>query len=183
MTRNTTITSLLRRIIGSNSHDGEASAPPSGPAPATGAESPPRLGSTIDDTDTTTGSETDTWKLANTFVDFVQTGGREDYFAVLANEVVYLVPGRGPAAGLHLGLETVVRALIVQPRSGIHPATCTPTELLVEGTRAVVIIRLAGDDNGTPYQYEIVFHLQCHDGRITTITEYSGDQYTADQLT
>jgi ketosteroid isomerase-like protein len=106
---------------------------------------------------------------------------------ILADDVCYLAPGRGPGAGLHRGIESVVASLLLPGRSDVQVDRTELTELLVTGDRALVIVETSGRDDASggdcaDFAYETAFHLQCLAGRIVGITEYSGDQYLADGL-
>ena len=121
--------------------------------------------------------------LCRRFLEIAEAGFFDDYERILADDVVYLVPGRGPSAGLHRGRAAVVAALATPVRAGVAIDNCEATELIADGDRAVGIILLTGTSaDGTSFSFEVAFHLHCSHDRILAITEYAGDQYTADEL-
>ncbi|MEM9467699.1 MAG: hypothetical protein AAGA90_20150 [Actinomycetota bacterium] len=77
----------------------------------------------------------------------------------------------------------MIAALSTEVADGVEIDSCRTTELMLGRDRAVGILLLEGRRSDlTHFGFEVAFHLQCDDGRITAITEYAGDQYTADEL-
>ena len=128
-----------------------------------------------------------TTELAYQLADVLTGQGHVDQLhGLLATDVRYLVPGRGAAAGLHEGVESVIGALIVGVTPQVQVDRTVLTELLVTGERAMVIVETSGHQHlagakPAGFAYETAFHLRCRGGRIVGITEYSADQYAADQ--
>lgn len=112
-------------------------------------------------------------------------GDRNALAALLADDVVALVPGRHPAAGLHHGPAAVASALIAEPAPGVRTVGVDVTEVLVEGSRGLIVlcVQAALDaDADAVVAFEVAIHVQCCDGRIGGLTEYAGDQYAIDEL-
>ena len=126
--------------------------------------------------------ETEAGKIASIFADVIEGGHLAELGDLLADEVVYLVPGRSGTAGLHHGHEAVAKALAQETSEDTTVSIVEVTEVIAAGTRAVVIIRFAGTVGGEPFDYETVFHLRTSNGVVVAITEYSGDQYRADRV-
>lgn len=126
--------------------------------------------------------ETEAGKIASIFADVVEGGDLAELGDLLADEVVYLVPGRSVAAGLHRGHEAVAQALAQETSDDTTVSMVEVTEVIAADTRAVVIVRFAGRVGGEPFDFETVFHVRTSNGVVVAITEYSGDQYRADRL-
>jgi len=126
--------------------------------------------------------ETEAGKIASTFADVVEGGDLAELGDLLADEVVYLVPGRSAAAGLHRGHEAVAQVLHQETSEDTIVSIVEVTEVIAAGTRAVVVVRYEGTVGGQPFDYETVFHLRTSNGAVVAITEYSGDQYRADRV-
>jgi len=126
--------------------------------------------------------DTEAGKLAKALLQMIETGRLGDLDAILAEEVIYLVPGQGRAAGLHRGRAAVTAALTQPAATGVHVTVAEPTELLTNTDRAVIIIAVTGTLDGGPFTFETVLHLRSSSGLIIAITEYSGNQYLADLL-
>ncbi len=152
---------------------------PAGPAQVV----PGRLGPMGDDL-LAPDAPTVTHELARGFLEVAETGFAEDYDRILAEDVVYLVPGRSRVAGLKRGKAAVMDALTPAPsgRAPVQVTWCEATELMTSNDRAMVIIRLDGSIGPKSFSYEVAFHLQIRDDRIVAITEYSGDQYLNDEV-
>ena len=127
--------------------------------------------------------ETEAGKIASIFADVIEDGDPAELADLLGDDVIYLVPGRSHAAGLHQGHEAVTQALAQETSEDTTISIVEVTEVIAADTRAVVIIRFAGTAGGEPFDYETVFHLRTSDGVVVAITEYSGDQYRADRTT
>lgn len=126
--------------------------------------------------------ETEAGKIARIFADVIEGGDLAELDDLLADEVVHLVPGRSDAAGLHHGHEAVAQALAQETSEDTTVSIIEVTEVIATGTRAVVIVRFAGTVGGEPFDFETVFHLRTSNGVVVAITEYSGDQYSADRV-
>ena len=125
--------------------------------------------------------ETEAGKIASIFADIIEDGDPAELADLLGDDVIYLVPGRSDAAGLHHGHEAVRQALAQQASEDTTVSVVEVTEVIAVGARAVVIVRFAGAVGGEPFDYETVFHLRTSNGVVVAITEYSGDQYRADR--
>ena len=125
--------------------------------------------------------ETEAGKIASIFADIIEDGDPAELADLLGDDVIYLVPGRSDAAGLHHGHEAVRQALAQQASDDTTVSVVEVTEVIAVGARAVVIVRFAGAVGGEPFDYETVFHLRTSNGVVVAITEYSGDQYRADR--
>ncbi len=125
---------------------------------------------------------TESGKIASIFADVVEGGDLAELGDLLADEVVYLVPGRSGAAGLHRGHEAVAQALAQETSEDTIVSIVEVTEVIAAGTRAVVVVRYEGTVGGEPFDYETVFHLRTSNGVVVAITEYSGDQHRADRV-
>ena len=126
--------------------------------------------------------ETEAGKIASIFADVIEGGDLADLGDLLADEVVYLVPGRSGAAGLHHGHEAVAQALAQETSEDTTVSVVEVTEVIAAATRSVVVVRFAGRVGGEPFDYETAFHLRTSNGAVVAITEYSGDQYRADRV-
>ncbi|MCP4085094.1 MAG: hypothetical protein GY745_08605 [Actinomycetia bacterium] len=126
--------------------------------------------------------ETEAGKIASIFADVIEGGDLAELGDLLADEVVYLVPGRSGAAGLHHGHEAVAQTLAQETSEDTTVSIVEVTEVIAAGTRAVVVVRFAGTVGGEPFDHETVFHLRTSNGVVVAITEYSGDQYRADRV-
>jgi ketosteroid isomerase-like protein len=120
--------------------------------------------------------------VAESFADALCAGDRTTLEALISARALYLVPGRGPVAGVHRGRDAVASTLCLPAPATVQLASAQVTELIVDSDRAFVVIALSGSAHAAHFEYEAAFHLQIHGGQIAAITEYSGDQYTADAL-
>ena len=114
--------------------------------------------------------ETEAGKIASIFADVIEHGDPAELADLLGDDVVYLVPGRSDAAGLHQGHEAVTQALAQETSEDTTISVVEVTEVIAVGTRAVVIIRFSGTVGGEPFDYETVFHLRTSDGVVVAIT-------------
>lgn len=126
--------------------------------------------------------DTEARKLATALLQMIETGTLADLDTILAEDAIYLVPGRGHAAGLHRGQAAVTAALTQPPAEGVQITAAEPTELLANTDRAVLIVAVTGIRDESPFTFETVLHLRSRDGLITAITEYSGNQHLADLI-
>ncbi|MEM9039953.1 MAG: hypothetical protein AAGD33_08655 [Actinomycetota bacterium] len=124
-----------------------------------------------------------TRELAAEFARALTTGDGESARALLAESVAVLVSGRGPTAGRHDGREEARSALLVDARPDVVVDTVDVAEVLADGRRALVVIAQSGSIGPRPVAWETAFHLQTDGERIVGVTEYSGDQYVADEVT
>ena len=126
-----------------------------------------------------------TRRLVAEFGAAMLAGDRDALVALLADEVVALIPGRHEHSGLHRGPTAVAEALVADPSPGVRVVGVDVTEVLVEGSRGLVVLcvqaALDSDDNAV-IAFEIALHLQCRDESIVGITEYAGDQDAIDEL-
>ncbi len=105
--------------------------------------------------------------------------------ALMGDDVVALIPGRNVAAGLHRGPVAVVDALMVAPPPGVRVVGIDVTEVLVEGSRGLLIMRIQAAldaDADAVVAFEVALHVQCRGALIVGVTEYAGDQYALDGL-
>ncbi|MEO1059209.1 MAG: hypothetical protein AAFY28_20060 [Actinomycetota bacterium] len=112
-------------------------------------------------------------------------GDRDALETLLAGDVVALVPGRHRAAGVHRGPTAVVDALMVAPPPGVRVVGIDVTEVLVEGSRGLLVIGIQAAldaDADAVVAFEVAFHVQCDRGLVIGITEYAGDQHAIDEL-
>jgi ketosteroid isomerase-like protein len=123
-----------------------------------------------------------TRELVEAFAAAASTGDVESLGALLSHDVVYQVPGRSRSAGLHRGAEQVIAVLHTPAVPDADVTSVTVTEVMSEGRRSFVVLAMAGVDSGTPFRFEVGFHLQTDGEYVIGITEYSGDQYQADRL-
>ena len=123
-----------------------------------------------------------TRELAEEFAAVVSTGDRVGLEGLMAEHVVYLAPGRSAVAGLHRGRSATVSALTVAAAQGTEVTGVDVTELMADGHRAFVTLQLRGTTPMGHFRFELGLHLQTDGEAIVGITEYSGDQYTADAL-
>ncbi|MEM8620133.1 MAG: nuclear transport factor 2 family protein [Actinomycetota bacterium] len=112
-------------------------------------------------------------------------GDRDALNALLDNDVVALIPGRHRLSGLHRGPAAVSAALLAPPLPGVRVVGVDVTELLVEGSRGLLVLRTqvaVDDDDDAAVAFEVAVHVQCRDGRIVGVTEYASDQYALDDV-
>lgn len=121
-------------------------------------------------------------ELAKAFAVALETANREALAKVLSEQVVYQAPGRSIIAGIHHGRCNVVAMLTIAAVPGTEVSGVEVTESMSEGTRAFLVFQISGTVPHGTFEFEVAFHLQSDCGLITGITEYSGDQYTADEL-
>lgn len=131
-------------------------------------------------TDTTTGRSMH--ELAVGFTESLCAGDRSALADVLGSGVVYQAPGRSVVAGVHRGRDRVVDKLNVAAAPGVAIDGAVVTELMTDGDRAFAAILMTGRTPSRPFRFEVAFHLQSDGDEIVGITEYSGDQHTADEL-
>lgn len=127
-------------------------------------------------------AETEAGKIAGIFADVIEDGDLGALSNLLADDVVYLIPGRSEVAGLHRGHDAVAGALAQATGEDTTVAIVEVTEVIATDKRAVVVVRCAGTVDDEPFDYETAFHLRTSDGTVVAITEYSGDQYCADRV-
>ncbi len=173
-----TVVARMRRLIG----QGDARGRQLQSAPETAQLIAARLGSmTIEPFDARPATQEQ--EVAARFFHATETGFYEDLPALLAENAIYLVPGKSGSSGLHRGRDAVIEALTTPVSRGVTIDSCEVTELLHGAGRAAGMVLLTGNEHdGQRFQLEIVLHLRCENGQIVAITEYSGDQYLADRL-
>ncbi len=123
-----------------------------------------------------------TRELARAFARALATGDRAALELLLGEQAAYQAPGRSAVSGTHVGRHAVVDALTVTAAPGTEVAGVDVTELMADGHRAFVALLLRGSTPSGPFQFELGLHLQTDGERVVGVTEYSGDQYTADLL-
>ena len=120
--------------------------------------------------------------LTDRFAAAVVAGDRAGLGQVLSPDVVYQAPGRSAVAGLHRGRDRVVEVLCAAAAEGATIDPAIVTETMVDGRRAFVVVLMTGSTALGRFAFEVGFHLQSDGELVVGVTEYSGDQYTADAL-
>ncbi len=126
-----------------------------------------------------------TRRLVAEFAAAMLDGDRDALGALLADDVVAMIPGHHLRSGLHRGPTAVSAALIVEPSPGVRVVGVDVTEVLVEGSRGVVVlcVQAATDsDEDAVVAFEIALHLQCRGELLVGVTEYAADQRAIDEL-
>lgn len=119
--------------------------------------------------------------LAERFALAVSTGSAATLRPLLADGVVCSTPSgeRGErlhtGVVVHRGIEAVLEALFTPAADDITIVDIHTSELMVSVGRALVVIAVEAQRDGLELGYEAAFHLQCRDGHIIGVTEYSGD--------
>ena len=74
--------------------------------------------------------ETEAGKIASIFADIIEGGDPAELADLLGDDVIYLVPGRSDAAGLHHGHEAVTQALAQQASEDTTVSIVEVTEVI-----------------------------------------------------
>lgn len=116
------------------------------------------------------------------FLDLVDAGDLAALDDVVHADVVYVVPGRSRASGMYEGTDAMRRAMSVLPRHGVGDLRSKLTDLVVSADRVVTFHELTGTVDGESRTVDLALRFTLRDGRIAEVLEYSGDQYTTDDV-
>lgn len=99
-------------------------------------------------------------------------------------DLVYRIPGRSRISGVYEGMDGITAACSIAPRPGAKELQSELTDLLpaTSGEDVATFHTMTGKLDGQSLDIDIALRFQLRDGRIAAITEYSTDQYTADDL-
>ena len=105
----------------------------------------------------------------------VLRGESVDPYAVMAEDVEFIVTGQTPLSGLWRGMKTVREDFLPQarPRMGRAPGHGVfPLEFIAEGNDVAVIARGRGSSStGMPYNNSYVFWFTVLDGKVVRYVE------------
>ena len=115
--------------------------------------------------------------------DLFSNGDVEGFLGLLADDVVWHVPGRCPIAGTYKGRQGVADYLTtIDELSGGTYQISRIHDVVANDEHAVGLHRSVGRRAGKTYDYNetVIFHVS--DGRITEVWEVYGDQYEIDEF-
>ncbi|WP_433247159.1 nuclear transport factor 2 family protein [Streptosporangium sp. CA-135522] len=101
---------------------------------------------------------------------------------LLADEVVFHVPGRGPLAGEYRGKDQVVGYLGQFTELTEGSVRFEPDSILPGEDRAVVTVRVRGERGGRTLDDRGVHVFRITDGKISERWSYPEDLYTTDEF-
>lgn len=120
--------------------------------------------------------------VVDRFLAALDTGDLSRLEEFLQPDVAYVVPGRSRASGIYEGCDGVRRALAISPREGVTTLRSERTDTVAAPARVITLHELSGVADGRPVRFGIALGFTIRDGRISAVIEYSGDQYTSDDL-
>ena len=115
------------------------------------------------------------------FFDAIGRGDKEGLLALVAEDVVWIIPGKDwPLAGTHHGHAGVGNAL-ERASKEVPFSYPEPPEYVAQGDRVMVIGFAKGKINATnkPFEDHFVFAITVKDGKLTNIREYIDTQALA----
>ena len=116
------------------------------------------------------------------FLDRVDAGDVDGALSHCVEEVSYRIPGRSEISGTHNGADAVRAAFDAAPRVGAAELATTLQEVIASGPSVVSVHALTGSLDGRPVRYELILRFHMTGEKITSIAEYTDDQYLADDL-
>ncbi len=113
---------------------------------------------------------------------FVRGGYVETVREVFSEEVVWHLPGSGPLAGEHRGLEAVLAAIGKFETLSGGSIRLEVHDVLAGDEHAVALLRARGAREGKRYESREVdvFHLA--QGKVTELWSFTEDQRTTDEF-
>ncbi len=120
-------------------------------------------------------------QIVKNFLAAIGHGDKEGVLARVADDVEWIIPGRGwPLAGTHRGYAGVAE-LIRKASNEVEITYPTPPEYVARGDRVLVIGVATGRIKATnkPFKDEWVFDIKVRDDRLIRIQEYIDTQALA----
>jgi ketosteroid isomerase-like protein len=96
---------------------------------------------------------------------------------ILADDVVYHIPGRNPFAGAHRGKRAVLRLFEADRRASFRSEV---HDVLANDRHAVALTRVRGERDGLVLDDITVHVVHVIEGRITEAWFFPGDQAASD---
>ncbi|HEY5012501.1 MAG TPA: nuclear transport factor 2 family protein [Acidimicrobiia bacterium] len=109
-------------------------------------------------------------------------GDQESLQEVMAHDVVWHEPGRGPFAGDHKGPEGVLSLLRELQARSDNSFSVEIVDLLANAERAIAIQEETARRGDRRLDIASAIEFEIHQGRITEVTVYHGDTYHFDQF-
>ena len=113
---------------------------------------------------------------------FTEGGYVEQAAALFSEDVVWRLPGRGPLAGDHRGIEAVVGAIREFERRAAGTLRVEVYDILANDTHAVALLRAIGNRAGKRYEALEIDVSHVRDGKITEFWSFSEDQDATDEF-
>jgi len=109
-------------------------------------------------------------------------GDMETLAALLADDVVFHFPGRGPLAGDHRGKDQVLATLAKQAELSGGTFRVELHDVLANDDHGVVLSKVSAEREGRTWGDNgvLVFHIK--DGKATEAWLHPGDQYAGDEF-
>jgi ketosteroid isomerase-like protein len=116
------------------------------------------------------------------FLDLLERGELNDIDELVHPAAPYVIPGRSRISGLYEGPDGVRAASSIIPRAGVTELSSKIVDLVASADQVATFHELRGVVDGRSVQFDIALRFTVREGMIHAITEYSGDQYTSDDL-
>lgn len=118
------------------------------------------------------------------FLTSLERGDLASVEDLICDDLIYRIPGRSRISGVYEGMDGITAACSIAPRPGAKELQSELTDLLptTSGEDVATFHTLTGRLDGHSLDIDIALRFRLRDGRIAVITEYSTDQYTADDL-
>jgi len=122
--------------------------------------------------------------LVKQFLETLEMGDLTALGEVVCDDVVYRIPGHSRISGVFEGVEGIVFACSVAPRYGAQALTSELVELIAghSGDQVATFHTMTGLLDGNALEIDMAMRFELRDNRISSITEYSADQYATDDL-
>jgi uncharacterized protein len=109
-------------------------------------------------------------------------GDAEAFAALLADDVVFHFPGRGPLAGDHRGKDQVLATVAKQAELTGGTFRVELHDVLANDEHAVALNVARAERGGRSWEDNAVLVFHIRDGKISEFWLHPGDQYAGDEF-
>ncbi len=106
---------------------------------------------------------------------------REAVCSMIADDCRWIIPGRGPQAGVHEGRDAVIDLFRWIMRRTEATAATEITGVIADGDYAIVLQRGTGTIRGVAAELDECLVYKLHDGQVVEMKEFQFDLYTLDE--
>lgn len=120
--------------------------------------------------------------LLRVFYQAARRGDRNSLAAVVAGDVVWHLPGGGPLAGDHRGIEAVFRAMRAFAERSAGTIRVEVHDILANDEHGVALLQATAQRGGKRYDMREVDIFHVRGGRIAEFWSFSEDQRLTDEF-
>ncbi|MEU5861277.1 MULTISPECIES: nuclear transport factor 2 family protein [unclassified Nonomuraea] len=120
--------------------------------------------------------------VASNTYDAIAKGDLEDLRRLLADDVIFHVPGRGPMARDYSGKEAVLGYLAELLQSTTGTLRLEPESYLVGGDQVAAVLRIRGEREGRSLNDRGMQLFRITDGKISERWSFPLDPYSVDEF-